>query len=237
MGTTFEARELRRVLADRLIFTDVSFSLRQGEILFVRGPSGIGKSVLLRSLACLDKPEGGVLKLNGRTPAELTYPSWRAQVTYVTQSRVNFKGTPSEFYYQVQQFGAQKARPRRDLPTLVHQLGLEQAVLNQQWVELSGGQTQRVYLAIALALQPAVLLLDEPTSACDPASTLRVEQVLVESNTTLVWVTHDQDQPLRVGGYVLDLPTGTVAAIAPQLEDTIGEPLDDQHVLVIEEDG
>jgi ABC-type phosphate transport system ATPase subunit len=81
-------------------------------------------------------------------------------------------------------------------------------VLNQQWVELSGGQAQRVQLAIAIALHPLVLLLDEPTSALDPESTRRAEAVLKNCGAALIWVSHDPGQPGRVGGRVLSLPLG-----------------------------
>ncbi len=73
---------------------------------------------------------------------------------------------------------------------------------------LQGGQAQRVALAIAVALCPTFLLLDEPTSACDPLSTRQVEEVLQECGAGLIWVTHDPEQPLRVGGRALELPRG-----------------------------
>lgn len=160
-----EVRGLKRSIAESVFFDQLSFSVRTGDVLFVRGPSGVGKSLLLRCLACLDDHQGGQLLLNGRSPDQLGYPAWRSSVTYVSQARISLKGTPAELYFQAGQFAAQKARTRErgDLPALVHDLGMEQVVLNQEWGELSGGQFQRMLLAIAVALRPSVLLLGEST--------------------------------------------------------------------------
>ncbi|EFJ52029.1 hypothetical protein VOLCADRAFT_72992, partial [Volvox carteri f. nagariensis] len=216
MAPLLEVRNLRRDVAERNILSNISFVLEPGEILFVRGPSGVGKSLLLRALACLDQPQGGTLLLNGCPPAQVGYPAWRTAVSYVPQSRASsLRGTPAELYFRAQRFGSQRGRPRGDLPALIHSLGLEQSVLNQQWGELSGGQAQRVTLAVSLALGARVLLLDEPTSACDPLATLRVERVLSSCGAALVWVTHDQQQPTRVGGRLLELPLGTVVHLPP----------------------
>lgn len=89
--------------------------------------------------------QAGKLLLDSKTPEQHGFPSWRSQISYVPQARVNFPGTPAEFYLQAQQFSSQRGRPRGDLPTLVQELGLEQVVLNQAWTELSvrvesGGQ-------------------------------------------------------------------------------------------------
>lgn len=88
---------------------------------------------------CLD--QGGVLIFEGQSPQELSLPSWRASITYISQARVNLKGTPAELYFSAQKFTSQRGRERGDLPALVFQLGLEQVVLNQPWAELSVGTT------------------------------------------------------------------------------------------------
>jgi hypothetical protein len=119
------------------LYRDISFALQQGEVLFVRGPSGVGKSLLLRSLAHLDPFDCGSIELDGKSAEEWTVPKWRSLVTYVHQQRISLRGNPSEFWWRVQQFRAQHGRPRGDLPALIHDLGLEQGVLNQPWTELS----------------------------------------------------------------------------------------------------
>ncbi|KAG2481952.1 hypothetical protein HYH03_019085, partial [Edaphochlamys debaryana] len=127
MAPLLEVRGLRRDIGDRTILQGISFTLEEGQVLFVRGPSGVGKSLLLRALAALDPVQGGTLLLHGSTPAQVGYPAWRTQVAHVPQSRAStLKGTPAELYFQAQRFASQRGRPRGDLPALVHAMGLEQ---------------------------------------------------------------------------------------------------------------
>lgn len=78
---------------------------------------------------------------------------------------------------------------------------------------MQGGEAQRVLLAICLALKPQFVLLDEVTSALDHESALKAEKVLKECGAALIWVTHDDQQPARVGGRILNLPLGTEMAV------------------------
>jgi ABC-type iron transport system FetAB ATPase subunit len=215
----------------RAVHASLSFAVASGEALFVRGPSGAGKSLLLRALAGLDAPDAGRVVLDGATLEDLGAPAWRARVCYVPQSRVPHEGTPARLYVAAQKFAAQRGRPRGDLPALVHALGLEQAALHRSWASLSGGEAARAALAVAVALRPDVLLLDEPTAALDAASARRVERALKASGAALVWVSHDPAQPGRVGGRVLDLPAGIESAAAtppaspePAAPPSLGRP-------------
>lgn len=220
---------LHRNVGERTILSNLSFRVRSGETLFIRGPSGVGKSLLLRCLAYLDVFESGTLKLNGHAPAELGVPRWRALVSYVHQGRVNRPGTPTELYFTAQQLCGQQGRPRGDLQAIAEDLGLELETLTQEWSTLSGGQAQRVQLAIALALKPEVLLLDEPTSALDSESARRVERALKASGAALVWVSHDPSQPARVGGRVLSLPLGTESVVDAEPEPEAAGPSQKQR--------
>eukprot|EP00878_Enallax_costatus_P000739 GHUV01000854.1.p1 GENE.GHUV01000854.1~~GHUV01000854.1.p1 ORF type:complete len:259 (+),score=82.44 GHUV01000854.1:175-951(+) len=214
--------KLRRSVNSSQLWSDISVDVYPGEIWFIRGPSGVGKTLFLRAVSCLDPLEAGVVKLKGQTPSQVGMTCWRANVAYVHQSRVNFKGTPMDLLNTAQQFCSQRGRPRGDIHALVEDLGLQVSMLQQQWTELSGGQAQRMHLAIALALKPQVLLLDEPTSACDYQAALRVEAVLKNSSAAILWVTHDPAQPERVGGKTLELPSGTMSAVAPKISTTAG---------------
>lgn len=97
-------------------------------------------------------------------------------------------------------------------------------VLNQPWTELSCGQAQRVSIAIAIALKPSVLLLDEPTSNLDSESIRRVENLIKhQSELAVIWVTHDPGQAIRLGSRILELPFGTVSASLPFADTGLSE--------------
>jgi len=93
-----EARDLNRTLEGKPtpVFSGVSFSVQPGDVLFLRGPSGAGKTLLLRTVALLDPTGSGVMHLRGQTPQEMGIPCWRSEVLYVHQQRVDFPGTPLE---------------------------------------------------------------------------------------------------------------------------------------------
>lgn len=121
-----------------------------------------------------------------------------------------------QFFEDAQKLQARKGRQCGNLPALAAAMGLDPAVvLEQQWKSLSGGQAQRLSLAVAAALRPSVLLLDEPTSALDPDSARRVEAAVKSCGAAVLWVTHDEAQPARVGGRQLELPSGALSDIRP----------------------
>ncbi len=202
------------------MFDQLSLRVAPGEALFVTGPSGAGKSLLLRALAGLDELQAGALLLNGQAPPDLGLPAWRAEVAYVCQARWALPGSPLDTWSELRSFGAQKARAgaHGDPLAAAASVGLEAANLSAPWATLSGGQAQRAALALTLALRPAVLLLDEPTSACDPSSTRAVENALAQCGAALVWVTHDVEQPARVGGRVLAFPLSQVESESPSAD-------------------
>lgn len=211
---TLAVTDLTRTLGESTVYSGITFTVAKGEFLFIRGPSGVGKSLLLRSIAYLDQFQGGSLSLDGKSPLQLGIPRWRSLVTYVHQTRVPLKGTPSDLFEAAEGLSTRRqGHPTGDLLELFPRLGLEPRHATQPWAQLSGGQAQRAYIAVCVALQPDVLLLDEPTSACDAGSTLKVEEVLKACGASLLWVTHDEEQPKRVGGRALALPGGTLGTV------------------------
>ena len=207
---TFSVQQLHRRIGDRLLHANISFEIDSGEVLFITGPSGCGKTRLLRSLAALDEYESGDILLDGESADDFGFPEWRSSVGYVFQQSITFGDipgaeTPGKLFDTAKQFGSQRGRSHGGLQRVGMDMGLEAQFVDSVWKDLSGGQAQRAQLAVLVALRPDVLLLDEPTSACDSDSAMKVESVLKSCGAALVWVSHDAHQPSRVGGRVLTL--------------------------------
>jgi ABC-type multidrug transport system ATPase subunit len=205
----FEARSLKREIAGRVLYRDLTLELSAGEVLAVRGESGSGKTRLLRQLAALDPLEEGELRLDGRTPRQWGFTRWRAEVCFVPQPAPILRDTPAELCERVAGFRVQRQRSGRDPRPIAEGWGLVRARWEQPWKELSLGERQRALLAILLARDPAVLLLDEPTATLDPDATAAVEASL--RGRTCVWVTHLPEQAERVGSRVLSIGAGSHA--------------------------
>jgi len=214
------AENLGRVVADKIIVTDVSFDVRTRELLGIVGPSGSGKSSLLRLLNRLDEPTSGTVYLDGRDYRQLPPRELRRRVGMVTQRPYLFPGdVASNLRFGPAQRG--ESVSDEDVARLLEQVGLP-GFAAQEVSVLSGGEQQRVSLARTLANRPEVLLLDEPTSALDEESKLGIEGLIGalvrEHGLTCVLVTHDRDQARRMCQRVVLLEAGRLVQSGTALE-------------------
>jgi putative ABC transport system ATP-binding protein len=206
---------LGRVVKDKVLVEDVTFKVRTGEVLAIVGPSGSGKSSLLRLLNRLDEATSGTLYVEGIDYRQIPPRELRRKLGMVNQRPYLFPGTVEENL----QFG-----PRQRGESLSHE-SIEQLLVrvglkgysSRNVANLSGGEAQRVSVARTLANSPLVLLLDEPTSALDEASKLEVESaiqnVVHDRGLTCVLVTHDTAQAARLAERALLLESGHVVRI------------------------
>ncbi|WVR03516.1 hypothetical protein IAU60_000507 [Kwoniella sp. DSM 27419] len=230
------------------LFTSLSFQVTEGDVLVLRGPSGSGKSTLLKCIAELNLYSKGTIRSCGRSVRDLGGPLWRVKVAYVPQRPSILPGTPLSFLDRIRTFSARQggssreteggeygSRGDRERETdpleLAQEWGVDKTLWQRDWTTLSGGEAQRIALAVAVGVGGAdILLLDEPTSALDEVSSKKVETSLLEMlpepkgstrpngrGTTrrgspsgagpkaLIWITHSSDQAERVGTRTLDL--------------------------------
>ncbi len=156
---------------------------RAGEITAIHGPSGLGKTTLLRTLSGLCDPREGSLELLGKAPAQWGWPAYRRKVVLVAQRPTLLKSTVRDSLRRPFQYRSAKSAefPEELVTDLLQSLGLKPSVLDDPGHQLSLGEQQRVCLVRGLALNPRALLLDEPTSALDHESLERVDKVLRKS--------------------------------------------------------
>jgi len=207
---------------------EVSLTIEPGELVALLGPSGSGKTTLLRVIAGLDSFDSGLVSLNGEL---ISHQSLRERnIGFVFQHYALFRHMT---VFENIAFGL-RVKPRKERPQeseikkTVHKL-LE--LIQLEWLadrypsQLSGGQRQRVALARALAVQPKVLLLDEPFGALDAnvRQELRVwlREFHRQSKVTTILVTHDQEEALEVANKVVIMNKGKI--------EQIGSPEDVYH--------
>lgn len=184
----------------RLGIGPVSLTVAAGECVAVTGPSGSGKSLLLRAIADLD-PNTGELEADEFNRQRTDAPAWRKLVTYVASEAGWWADTVGEHFH---------TRDESTLGILEH-LGLTPACLDWATSRCSTGERQRLSLARALWHGPRYLLLDEPTSGLDPASTGAVESLLqtkLNAGTGVLMVTHELAQVGRLQARHLHLEDG-----------------------------
>ena len=209
-------RNATRRFGDFTALDDVSVEIPSGSLTALLGPSGSGKSTLLRVVAGLERLDAGSVEIDGRDATDL--PPQRRGVGFVFQHYAAFKHMTVR---ENMAFGLKVARrPKAEVRARVEEL-LELVQLpglaDRYPAQLSGGQRQRMALARSLAVQPSVLLLDEPFGALDA----RVRQELRawlrhlhdEVHVTTVFVTHDQEEAMEVADRIVVMNHGRVEQV------------------------
>ncbi len=219
IGVALEGLEKR--FGDAAAVAGVTLAVREGELAALLGPNGAGKTTILRLIAGHLVPDGGEVRIGGelmgRTPPE------KRNVGMVFQQHALFPHLTARrnVAFGLERRGLGRAAAGEAADEMLARLGIA-GIAGRRPRELSGGERQRVAVARALAIRPAVLLLDEPLASLDPTLRRRLRPLLREIQrefgSTTLWVTHDQEEALAVADRVAVLHEGRIEQFAAPLE-------------------
>ncbi|WP_240926299.1 glycine betaine/L-proline ABC transporter ATP-binding protein [Streptomyces sp. JB150] len=227
--------ELRERTGCTAAVRDVSFDVRKGEVFVVMGLSGSGKSTLVRCLTRLIEPTAGTIVIDGEDVRAMDKARLRelrrhrAAMVFQHFGLLPHRTVLDNVAYGLEIQGVGKAERRARAAEVVAKVGLE-GMEQRRPGQLSGGQQQRVGLARALAVDPEVLLFDEPFSALDPLIRRDMQEEVVrlhrEEGRTMVFITHDLGEALKLGDRIALMRDGRVVQLGTP-EEIVGSPADD----------
>jgi len=215
-GSTVEFHGVRRVFGNVVALNDFSLKIKPGELVTLLGPSGCGKTTALRILAGIDNEHGGVVEIDGKEMSKI--PANKRNIGMVFQAYSLFPNMTARenVEYGLRVRGVDSAKRAKRSLELLELIGLGTHA-DRRPNQLSGGQQQRVALARALAIEPSVLLLDEPLSALDAQvrTQLRdeIRRIQKSIGITTLFVTHDQEEAMAVSDRVGVMNKGNLEQI------------------------
>lgn len=219
-------KNLEKKFGDLTVLKDISFNINDGEIISIIGSSGSGKSTLLRCMNQLETITSGTITIDGKTLVETkngvpVYAGKDILKEILMETGFVFQNFNLFPHYSVLRnvmeapvcvAGVPKKQAEEKARELLKKLGLEKKA-DAYPCELSGGQSQRVSIARALALEPKILFFDEPTSALDPELTgevLKVIKSLTDLNITMVIVTHEMAFAKEISDRIIFMDKGVI---------------------------
>jgi len=218
---------LRKSFGEHVVLHNIDFDVQPSQVVVIVGPSGSGKSTFLRCCNGLEQPDSGLVEICGHTLsndgsilADASLNRLREQVGMVFQSFNLFPHLTVIDNITVgprKVRGVSKEKAQSQAMTLLEKVGLTEKAYAMP-ASLSGGQKQRVAIARALAMQPQVMLFDEPTSSLDPelvGEVLQVMKLLASEGMTMMVVTHEMDFAREVADVVVVMDAGALIEAGP----------------------
>jgi len=219
-GVRVEVRALRKSFNGQAVLKDLDFEVNPGEVFVIMGPSGSGKSVLLKHVIGLEQPDAGEIFIEGESiQSASVLEKYRMAMVFQSGALLNSLtvGENVGLYLSEHRLkpAAEIARIVAQKLELVGLKGTESKLPN----ELSGGMKKRVSIARALVIDPHLIFYDEPTSELDPLMAVTVSEEIVRLNrqlhVTSIVVTHDRDLAFGIAGRVAFIHEGELLAVGP----------------------
>lgn len=219
MGTLNEKLEviqLNKIIDGKVILRNVTFHVEGGEFLSILGPSGCGKTTILRILSGLLEPTSGKILKNSIDIS--SYPSAQRGMGIVFQNYALFENMTvlGNVKYALKFHKGLKSRADEQAHKMIELVGLTEHI-GKLPAQLSGGQQQRVAIARTLALDPEIILFDEPMSALDVSTRLSLRKEIKELQkklgTTMIFVTHDQEEAFSMSNRIMVMNEGEICQI------------------------
>jgi phospholipid/cholesterol/gamma-HCH transport system ATP-binding protein len=217
--TVVELRDVKKSFGEKMIYQSLSLQIKKGETFTVLGPSGVGKSVMLKLLIGLHKPDGGHIIIDGQEVGDLEEEDWREvrrKVGMLFQGAALFDSLDvgdNVAYGLREHYKWPEEKVRARVTECLKSVGLDD-VERMRPSDLSGGMRKRVGLARALAPGPEIILYDEPTTGLDPTNTRRINELIVSLQerlgVTSIVITHDMASALAVSDRLALLEAGKI---------------------------
>ena len=208
---------------------DVSFDVYDGEFLSILGPSGCGKTTILRMLIGLIKPDSGKIMRGKQDITDFNIAARGMGIVFQNYALFENMTVLKNVEYALKTKKATKATARETALNLLKKMKLEEFV-NKKPGELSGGQQQRVAIARTLALNPDVILFDEPMSALDVTTRLslcqELKKIQKEFNTTMIYITHDQEEAFTLSDRIMVMGVSQISQLDTP-EEILKNPADE----------
>ena len=229
MNNKLEVRDLVQNFTRQEILHSVSFTVKDGEFLSILGPSGCGKTTILRILVGLLAPTSGTILKDGIDITAM--PASKRNMGIVFQNYALFQNMTvlGNVEYALKFHQEFKGETRQRAESIIEQVGLTEHI-HKKPHKLSGGQQQRVAIARTLAVNPELILFDEPMSALDVATRLllrdELKRIQKKFNSTMIYITHDQEEAFALSDRIMVMNEGSIQQIDTP-EQIIQNPAND----------
>jgi iron(III) transport system ATP-binding protein/putative spermidine/putrescine transport system ATP-binding protein len=223
-----EVQNLVRLFNKQEVLHNISFSVRDGEFLSILGPSGCGKTTILRILIGLLAPSSGTVLKDGRDITRAPPSARNMGIVFQNYALFQNMTVLGNVEYALRFHKDRKADSRAIAGDIIEQVGLTEHIRKKPH-KLSGGQQQRVAIARTLAMNPEIILFDEPMSALDAATRLllrqEIKRIQAKFHSTMIYITHDQEEAFALSDRIMVMDQGVIHQLDTP-ENIIRSPVD-----------